>query len=200
VWLGAAFLLLALVIALHCWLVWVGPLPGDRWAAARGAVWPGSPWAVRDAGQVIQDLCTPVPALALAALGLLLLLRRGWPGEAEGLVVAGAATVACALLKTIFGPTPLWAMLHPGTVSNYPSGHVTFVTATVGYLGLCAWRHHARPISAIAAALILWVGPERVLSGAHAVSDVIAGYMLGAAFLILAELCAKSRFALLAPR
>jgi undecaprenyl-diphosphatase len=152
---------------------------------------------VREAGVVIQDIGTPVPALLIAGIGMLLLLRSGRPGEPEGLLVAGSATVACALLKEIFGPTPVWTMLHPGSGANYPSGHVTFAAATIGYLGLCAWRHGLPRITALAVVLILCVGPERILSGVHTVSDIIAGYLLAGSWLILADLCVRSGYSVL---
>jgi len=185
------------VLALRFWLVWVGRFPGDRWAATQSETWAKWPWVVRGCGRVIQAIGTPMPALLIAGIGLLLLYRRGRPGELEGLVVAASATAMCALLKTIFGPTPLWAHFHPGAEANYPSGHVTFVAATIGYLGLCAWRHGLPRISALAGALILCVGPERVLSGAHTVSDSIAGYLLAGSWLILADLCVRSGYSVL---
>ncbi len=186
------------MFALHFWLVWVGPLPGDRWALRQEGPWAVGPWAAREAGAVIQYICSPAPALTIAAVGLLLLLWRGRPGEVQGLVIACLATPACALLKSMLGLEPVWATTYPHGAGSFPSGHVVFVTATIGYLGLCAWRRHMRWVSAVAVVLILWVGPERVLSGVHTVSDAVAGYLFAASFLVLADPGARSIRAVMA--
>jgi undecaprenyl-diphosphatase len=90
-----------------------------------------------------------------------------------------------ALLKLLSGPTPLWSgTYHAGL--NFPSGHVAFVTSVVGYLGWVALRRQQPAVAALALLVVLGMGPARVLVGAHLVSDVIAGYLVGAAVLVLA--------------
>jgi membrane-associated phospholipid phosphatase len=175
--------LLALVIALHFWLVWVGPFPGDRWALRQG--WSPHPEWVRDVASFFQHLATPLIAIALVVVAMLALLRLGSLREAAGLVIACLAVPLNALLKLLFGPSPLWrAAYHHG--HNYPSGHTTFTVAVVGYLGVIAWRHNLRWLTALTALLVIGVGPARVVTGIHLVSDVIGGYLLGAAMLLLA--------------
>ncbi len=185
--------LLAAVFALHFWVIWVSPLPGDRWAATQAGPWSSRPWAWREAGYLIQLLGTAGVALAIVGVGLVLLLTRGSPGEAEGLLLASTAIIACELLKHLFGRTELSDLIVQGGLDSYPSGHVSFVTATIGFLGLCAWRHGARRTAYLAVALIVLVGPERVLSGVHTVSDVIGGYLLAGAWLALAEVCVQRK-------
>jgi undecaprenyl-diphosphatase len=174
--------LFLLVIALHLWLVWVGALPGDHWALRQGFT-PHPGW-VHAYADFFQDLGTPLVALALLALALLVLSRARLPAEALGLLIACCAVPLNAILKLVLGPSPLWSAAHSSR--DYPSGHTSFVVAVIGYLGLIAWRHERRWLALLAALLVAGVGPARVVTGIHLVSDVIGGYLLGAAVLIVA--------------
>jgi membrane-associated phospholipid phosphatase len=175
--------LFLLVIALHLWLVWVGPFPGDRWALRQGFT-PHPGW-VRDYASFFQHLGTPLVAIALVAVALIVLVRLGWLIAALGLLIACCAVPLNAILKLVLGPSPVWSAAHPGG-HNYPSGHTSFVVAVIGYLGVVAWRHERRWLALVAAVLVAGVGPARVVTGIHLVSDVIGGYLLGAAVLLVA--------------
>jgi undecaprenyl-diphosphatase len=174
--------LFLLVIALHLWLVWVGPFPGDHWALRQD--WTPHPTWVRDYASFFQHLGTPLVAIALVAVASVLIIRSGSPLELFGLGVACLAVPLNALLKLVLGPSPLWHPAHTG--HNFPSGHATFVVAVIGYLGLLAHRHGQRWLAALGLVLVVAVGPARVVTGIHLVSDVIAGYMLGGAMLLVA--------------
>jgi membrane-associated phospholipid phosphatase len=174
--------LFLLVIALHLWLVWVAPFPGDRWALRQA--WTPHPTWVRDYADFFQHLATPLVAIALVAVALTLILRHGSLAEAAGLVVTCLAVPLNAILKLVLGASPLWRTAHSG--HSYPSGHTTFVVAVIGYVGVIAWRHDRRWLAALAALLIAAVGPARVVTGIHLVSDVVGAYLLGAAMLLLA--------------
>jgi undecaprenyl-diphosphatase len=174
--------LFLLVIAVHLWLVWVGPFPGDGWALRQTST-PHPTW-VRDYADFFQHLGTPLVAIALVAVALILILRYGSLAEAAGLVVACLAVPLNAILKLVLGASPLWRTAHTG--HNYPSGHTTFVIAVLGYIGVIAWRHDRRWPAALAALLVVAVGPARVVTGIHLVSDVVGAYLLGAAMLLVA--------------
>jgi membrane-associated phospholipid phosphatase len=130
-----------------------------------------------------------VPLILLAAIGL---WRRDERIAVEGLVIACVAIIANAALKYILGPTPDWVAFHRAG-SNFPSGHTTFFTAVIGYLGIIAWRRGQREIAVAAALLVVLGGPSRVIAGQHLVGDVVAGYCLGGAFLVAALTWVKWR-------
>jgi membrane-associated phospholipid phosphatase len=181
--LSAASLLL--VFALHFWLVWVGSFPGDRWAAAQSTAIFSRPKWLQDTVRDYGDLGSPGLATAIVlALGLWLWWVAG-RRAATALLIACLAVALNALLKTIFGPTPFAVQLYRSG-SNFPSGHVAFVTATVGFAGLVAVKYRQWWLVAVAVVLVGGIGPARVISGAHVVSDVIGGYLMGAAGVLLA--------------
>jgi undecaprenyl-diphosphatase len=78
---------------------------------------------------------------------------------------------------------------HPGATS-FPSGHVIFITLTVGLLMLgLGYRYvpkRARPYAwATAAALVLVAAISRVFGGAHWPSDVAASLLIAGGWLAL---------------
>ena len=73
---------------------------------------------------------------------------------------------------------------------SFPSGHATTVMAMFGLLAYFLYRHYyAHPRRALvlwlAAALILIVGFSRIYLGVHYLSDVLAGFLLGALWLLV---------------
>jgi membrane-associated phospholipid phosphatase len=189
VWLLLSAILLVTVVGLRLWLAQVGPLPGDRWAALHFQ----QPWLRGPGTRAItgfyQSFGAPGPALVTGGLGLLLTIawHQREPGALGGLVIACLAVPTNGLLKLLFGPTALWVQTGRGG-TNFPSGHASFVTAVIGYLGLLCWRHGGpwRGLTVLALLLIIGVGPARVIGGQHLVSDVVGGYLVGLALLIVA--------------
>jgi membrane-associated phospholipid phosphatase len=179
--------LLSLVAVIRAWLQWVGSLPGDRYAAAHFTTAWTEADVVRRVTSFFSVLGTPFIAAALVCLGLLVLWVRTDMRTAYGLAVACIVIPLNALLKLVSGPTPLWSETHTYHVGrNFPSGHVAFVASVVGYLGWVAVRRDQPAAAVVALAVIVGMGPARVLAGAHLVSDVIAGYLVGGAVLVLA--------------
>lgn len=73
---------------------------------------------------------------------------------------------------------------------SFPSGHATTVIAMFGLLAYFLWRHydthpHRGLVLWLAAALILIVGFSRIYLGVHYLSDVLAGFLLGALWLLV---------------
>ena len=190
-WLLVSVALMGAVL-LERWLLTQHTFPGDTWAAQVGAS--HKPWLVFAITRVYQQVGRPLVAVAEVLLILIWLWRTADRRTAEGLLIALGASATCGAIKTVCGPTPLWlALHHVGT--NFPSGVVTFMTAVGGYVAAVAWRQGRRTAATVLAASIAGAGAARVVGGQHLLSDVLGGYALGGAWLIVAY-----RYLLAAPR
>jgi len=124
-------------------------------------------------------------------LVVLLLNRRAW-------LLALAATAGGLSNPLIVGlvnrPRPTLAQVsqiteHPGSTS-FPSGHVIYITISVGLLMLCLGYRYlpgwARPIGwAAVAAIVLTAAISRVYVGAHWPVDVFASLLIAGGWLAL---------------
>lgn len=152
------------------------------------------------AGELIRDLVPEwlLPAvLAITELGnvvvlLVVFVLDYWYGDhrrgahAIGVAFGGMALIT-ALKYAIAAPRP------PATVNvvpiggySFPSGHA--VTATIGY-GILAYDVRVGPKWArytAAAVVIAAVALSRVVLGVHFVRDIVAGVVVGLAFLVAA--------------
>ncbi len=182
IWLLGSAALLLIVIAVR-WRLSTGPLPGDAWAARLGSL-PKARlvWGIT---RGYQQIGRPIIAILEVVIMLIWLWRTAGRRAAQGLLIALLASAVCGLVKTVSGPTPLWLSLHH-VGSNFPSGVVTFTTATGGYLAAALRRHRSRVVPAALLVIIIGAGPARILGGQHVLSDVICGYMLGIAGMIAA--------------
>lgn len=182
-WLLCSAVLLLMVVAVRWLLSRHHAFPGDPWAARLGESHKAPlVWTITRA---YQQVGRPIPALAEGLVMLVWLWRTAGRRPAQGLLIALMASVCCGLIKTLCGPTPVWVGLHH-VGSNFPSGVVTFVTAAGGYLAFVARREGRSVMPAVLLVLIAGAGPARVIGGQHLLSDVLGGYMLGAAWLIAA--------------
>ena len=134
-------------------------------------------------------------AQALTAVVLvsatILVLRRAWV-EALGLIAASAgAGLLDAILKLWFHrqrPSVEWALARESTFS-FPSGHAMLSLVVYGmilYLILRLSHSFLLDVvaSLIALPLILGIGFSRVYLGVHYPSDILAGYLAGAIWLL----------------
>jgi len=176
-----------LVFALRVWLEWVGPMPGDQWVRRHHAsVWL-QPVAVLDLGTFFSVIGTPIVAAITVGLGTFYAARVDGGRGVVFLWFAASGVVANAALKQLSGPTPLMVALggeHAGL--NYPSGHTVYAVATFGALAFLARRAGRLDVALPLVGLILLMGPFRVIATAHFVSDVVAGYLVGLAWVVLA--------------
>jgi membrane-associated phospholipid phosphatase len=145
-------------------------------------------------------------ALVLVTLlaTLALLLRRNW---AEAALIAAAlagAKLVDALLKADFHrPRPAFADPVVPLASGYsfPSGHATASMAVYGAVAFILVRHLRSRRTRVAAMvipalLVTAIGFSRLYLGEHFLSDVLAGYCVGMAWLCVCILA----LALLTPR
>jgi membrane-associated phospholipid phosphatase len=175
------------VIGLRAWLQWVGALPGDRALEVYAYQTALRTRALQFVEPLYGDAGTTFIAILTVAIAASTLYRRVGPRAAAGVVLASTVVICTTVLKALWGPTPAWVHYGQSGV-NYPSGHTAYALAVFGYLAIVGRRHRQPELVAISLLLIVGMGPVRILTGAHLLSDVIGGYLLGGAWLILAML------------
>jgi YegS/Rv2252/BmrU family lipid kinase len=170
---------------LHEWdsVVQIGP---DHWYAAHHG-WK-QPLVV-----VSQGFNTvPMAAYALLASGILLLRRH--PRAAILVVISSVAVqVLTPVLKAVVDrPRPVLAdpIVSPHNASM-PSGHAAYIATAVTLVAVLVGifvrkRPIRRIIVAVGVLLALLVGLDRLLLGVHTLTDVVAGYALGAGVVLVA--------------
>jgi membrane-associated phospholipid phosphatase len=122
---------------------------------------------------------------------IILYLRRAWVEALTLIAALFGAGVLDAILKLWFHrdrPSVAWAFAREPTFS-FPSGHATLSLVVFGmllYLILRmshSWRLDVMA-TLIALPLILAIGVSRVYLGVHYPSDILAGYLAGAIWLL----------------
>lgn len=156
-------------------------LPGDR-ELSEHIHERGLPGWERSIAEGLDALGDPLPAtvatLAVAAVIAVRDSRRaGW--FALSTVGVVAITTAIKLLVERERPT-----LGLGLDPSFPSGHTAFATSVFGYLAVVEFRARHWFIAGFAAGVVIAMGPSRVLLGVHWASDVVAGYFIGATWLV----------------
>lgn len=148
-----------------------------------------------DALRTVSRLGTSAAYAALLAVLAAVLVRRGRARTAvwSALTVLGGALLNTAVKSVVHRTRPV--LVHPvahATFSSFPSGHAQGVVVATGVLlvVLRAGRaHHRRAAEVVVAVVwVLLMGASRVGLGVHFLSDVVAGYLLGAAWLSAAVL------------
>lgn len=143
----------------------------------------------------------PVFAVLCVALLIFGFVRRRYLGVVAVPVVALiVAWKVSDFFKDLFArPRPeYWIAIHE-TSAAYPSGHAVLALTFYGLLAY-ALRRTQPPspqrsvLIGLAAFWILATGWSRLAVGAHFVSDVLGGYLLGACFVLLGSI-AIDRFA-----
>lgn len=147
----------------------------------------GTEWAAR-----LATYLGGVAGTALVTLVALIVLWRARRLLDAVFVVACVAgiTVILTVLKNVFErERPQFGSAIPLPHSySFPSGHAGTAIVLYGALGLllaerAASRRRAAAWLALAVALVLAIGASRVLLNVHFVSDVLAGYAIGLAWL-----------------
>jgi len=136
----------------------------------------------------------------LVTLGALYFLRRN-QRMATCLVIAVAGSAAAATLVKQFvsrvRPDPLiW--FDPLLTYSFPSGHATSAMALYGFLMVASALLLPSGIKRttlmlLCSVLVLMVGASRLVLGAHFLSDVLGGYLLGLFWIGLALSFEKKR-------
>lgn len=165
-------------------------------------------WRVPWLNKAVADVsslgsATVIILITVAAFSLLWIIAQDRVGAARIATAAGGAEIWVEVLKRVFEhPRPaIVPYLVEFTGFSYPSGHALAATATYGTLAVIACGHvQHRPgrfaIRLICCAVIGLVAASRIYLGVHYPSDVIAGVLLGTAWLYATDyMYRSSRFA-----
>ena len=167
-----------------------GPMGPDRavtdWFVARRSS------GLTDALRVAQPTGRGWVLLVIGVIGVGLLLLRRHRRTGGFLVVAMlGAELIVDVAKVVVGRHRPPVALHLEAIGNgaFPSGHAFNTTVVVGALLVALWHIRARAIPwwgwALVALVPLVVGLTRVYLGVHWITDVIAGWFLGALWVLL---------------
>lgn len=131
-----------------------------------------------------------VTLLSAIILGVLLIKKRRNDAILVSAGVAGAVAINF-VLKSFFGRTrpDLWERLVHEASYSFPSGHA-MASATLGLtVVLVLWRTKWRWWSvAIATCYIVFVGLTRLYLGVHYPTDILAGWVVSAAWLMFVHM------------
>jgi len=132
---------------------------------------------------------TAAMAVVAAAVSLALWLRRMRVDALFLAATAAGASIVFRLLKSVLDrPRPPEVdRLVNETNESLPSGHATMSVAVLGALLVLVWGWcGVRARAWLVAAVVVWVGAvgaSRLYLGVHWFSDVLAGWLVGAAWL-----------------
>jgi membrane-associated phospholipid phosphatase len=187
-----AGVLLALLAVAGVVTAFVGAGPARVDGALLGESVEARSAALTTLATVITNVGSTASMGLLASLVGLVLVVRGRGVDALFVVgtMAGAATLFTVVKRLLDRPRPpLVDHLVPVSNESLPSGHATMAVAVLGSLVVLAW--HGRSTLARVAmvgAVAAWagvVGLTRVYLGVHWFSDVLAGWLVGGAWLAL---------------
>ncbi|WP_052313691.1 phosphatase PAP2 family protein [Nocardia thailandica] len=149
--------------------------------------------AMTSAVRVFTDLGGAVAMTALAVGTVLWFAwRREWPTAALVAVTALGAAILVPACKHLAGRTrpPEQTRLVVENSLSYPSGHALGTTVVTGIVATVLISRIARPslraaAAACAVAFVLGIGLSRLYLGVHWATDVLAGVLIGVAWVTL---------------
>ena len=166
-----------------CWLAvaLLGGLPGDLESAAKLRE-ERLGWVALAPAHALDWLGHPIPAAAIVALLAAWIWRRiGWRHALLVIAATGVTAITWLIKDAVDRGRPAGAAIGD---PSFPSGHTAWAVAVFGAVAVLAARRQRWVPAAACVAFAGAMGPSRVLLGVHWLSDVIAGYAIGLAWLI----------------
>ncbi len=159
----------------------------EAWVIAHRTAWLSSTMKIVTS---LGSMAVIVPLLLTAVVGLIA-WRRDWRRAALLIIAVAGAVGLYDFVKLVVGqsrpPATLWIGQYSGAA--FPSGHATQTVVFYGMLAILLSVGRSARIRALlwigAALVTLVVGASRVYLGAHWLTDVLAGYALGVAWVAL---------------
>lgn len=178
--------------ALGAWVAHAGPLPGERWVLVRLHEFAIDELWFRRLWRLVSNVGSPA---GFQVVGVMLAAicgwRRLWPWMVAVMGATAMAQPAELFLKTVVRRRrPHWddPIATPSSPLGYPSGHATCSMVGCGLLVLVASLVMSRAwqvvVTSVAVCVLAAVGFARVALGVHYPSDVLGGWLLGAALLL----------------
>ncbi|MGJ0119733.1 phosphatase PAP2 family protein [Williamsia sp. MIQD14] len=165
-----------------------------RWVADHRTAW------LTDVFRVITTVGNTAAMTLIAVVAAIVLWRIGSRDRALTVLIGSASGwLLMQALKHLIArprPEPRFRVIAIDTFS-FPSGHAMMSAVVLGLVGVAAWqtstRVRAHPaILAIAPAASLLIGASRVYLGVHWTTDVVAGWVIGAIWVVLAGALARA--------
>lgn len=140
-------------------------------------------WLITEMGDVVFLLAIVIAATVLARYGFS-------KDRMQSLWIAlVGSSVSMYVLKNLFDrPRPMLENALTEVTASFPSGHATVSSAVYGLMAWWLWKSgtkHGRWIAGILILLILAIGISRIYLGKHYPTDILAGWILGAAWIYL---------------
>ncbi len=128
--------------------------------------------------------------LGVGLVGWLVLQRRYSEAVIVAIALIAATLFTDAVKDFIARPRPPGPHLAPAAGYSFPSGHTLNSTTTYGLIALYAWRSRARSgmrwfVCCGLLTIPFLVGLSRIALGVHYPSDVLGGWLAGAAVVLL---------------
>jgi undecaprenyl-diphosphatase len=146
---------------------------------------------------LVTHLGSPNLAMALGAIGIIVLWRRCRASAITlGLLVASATATDIVLKVIVDRPRPTNPVVAT-ELSSFPSGHVIHVVVMFGLIPILLWavtnsRTYFRVGFAVFGVAVVSVAVSRVALGVHWPSDVVASFFIGASLLLGAQFLIRS--------
>ncbi|WP_313813860.1 phosphatase PAP2 family protein [Glutamicibacter sp.] len=133
---------------------------------------------------------TPGMIVTMLIIGSLLcwLARSFWPLLTIAATAAGSVTLTIVLKASLQVPRPAGVPGGPAPPTSYsfPSGHTLNAAALMGIAAYLAviygLRRYAYLIGGLATLFVVGMGASRIYIGHHWLSDVVVGFLIGAAW------------------